>query len=185
MKLIILDRDGVINYESAAYIKTPDEWKAIPGSLKAIARLKQLGYKIAIASNQSGVARGLYTLEVLEAIHQKMQDALKSLDANIDKIAFCPHLPDEGCPCRKPKPGLLHEIAEHFECSLEGVPFVGDRLTDMKAAEQVGAQGILVRSSSVEVIKKELKDDVLVFDNLYSLVFKSGLFTDDQDSDLL
>lgn len=147
MKLVILDRDGVINHDSPHYIKSPEEWVPIPGSLEAIAKLKRAGYHIAVATNQSGIARGYYDLSTLERIHQKMHDALAMLGGKIDTLVFCPHAPDEGCQCRKPAPGLLLEIAKKLQVDLHGVPFIGDSLKDVQAARAVGCRPILVRTS--------------------------------------
>lgn len=143
-KLIILDRDGVINYDSDDYIKTPDEWIPIPGSLEAIAQIKHAGFRVAIASNQSGIGRGYYTEETLTAIHQKMQNALMQLGCQIDFIQYCPHLPSAHCTCRKPQPGLLLKIAEYFQCDITGIPFIGDSMTDMEAAIAVNAFPIFI-----------------------------------------
>lgn len=156
MQLVILDRDGVINYDSDDYIKSPAEWLPIPGSLEAIAKLKHAGYTIAIASNQSGLARGYFTKQTLDAIHQKMQNALKTLDAQIDAIFYCPHGPNDGCDCRKPKPGLLLQIAEHFHVSLQNIPFIGDSLRDIQAAQAAGCQAIFVASGKSIADKKQL-----------------------------
>ncbi len=144
MKLIILDRDGVINYDSASYIKSPEEWKPIPGSLEAIALLNQAGYQVVIATNQSGVGRGLFEMATLNAIHDKMHRALGQIGGRVDAIFFCPHANDAGCSCRKPKPGLLEEIARRFKVSLKDVPSIGDSLRDLEASVAVGAQPILV-----------------------------------------
>lgn len=147
MKLIILDRDGVINYDSAEYIKHPDEWQPIPGSLEAIARLKRHGFRVAVATNQSGIARGYYDIATLDAIHAKMQTALAAHGASIDHIAYCPHLPDAGCDCRKPQSGLLLQISQQFNCPLADVPFVGDRQTDIRAALAVQANPIYIHQT--------------------------------------
>lgn len=144
MKLVILDRDGVINHDSASYIKSPEEWKPIPGSLEAIARLNQAGYHVVVATNQSGVGRGLFEMATLNAIHDKMHRALGQVGGRVDAIFFCPHAQDAGCNCRKPKPGLLEEIARRFNVTLEGVPSIGDSLRDLEASAAVGAQPILV-----------------------------------------
>lgn len=144
MKLIILDRDGVINYDSPSYIKSPDEWKPIPGSLEAIARLNQDGYHVVVATNQSGVGRGLFEMATLNAIHDKMHRAVGQAGGRIDAVFFCPHANDAGCNCRKPKPGLLREIASRFNVNLQGVPSIGDALRDLEASAAVGAQPILV-----------------------------------------
>ncbi len=144
MKLIILDRDGVINYDSASYIKSPEEWKPIPGSLEAIALLNQAGYQVVIATNQSGVGRGLFEMATLNAIHDKMHRALGVVGGRVDAIFFCPHAQDAGCNCRKPKPGLFEEIARRFKVSLKDVPSIGDALRDLEVSAAVGAQPILV-----------------------------------------
>ncbi len=143
-KLIILDRDGVINYDSPDYIKSPNEWIPIPRSLEAIAKLNKAGFRVAVATNQSGIGRGYYTEETLTAIHQKMQDLLAKKKGHIDAIFYCPHLPTDNCECRKPKPGLLHKIAEHFQCSLEKIPFIGDSKCDVEAAIAVNAAPIYI-----------------------------------------
>ena len=143
-KTIILDRDGVINEDSDAYIKSPDEWLPIPGSLEAIARLNRAGFRVVVATNQSGVARGYFDLAMLHRIHQKMLDSLKQVGGHLDGIFFCPHGPDDGCDCRKPRAGLLHQIAEQFQIELTGIPAIGDSLRDLQAAQEVGAQPILV-----------------------------------------
>jgi D-glycero-D-manno-heptose 1,7-bisphosphate phosphatase len=144
MKLVILDRDGVINFDSAAYIKSPREWKAIPGSLEAIARLTQAGYHVVVATNQSGVGRGLFEMATLNKIHDKMHLAVGRAGGRIDAVFYCPHAQDADCGCRKPKPGLLEEIGRRFGMSLAGVPSIGDSLRDLQAAVAVGAQPILV-----------------------------------------
>lgn len=144
MKLVILDRDGVINEDSASYIKSPDEWRPIPGSLEAVARLNQAGFHVVLATNQSGVGRGLFEVSTLNAIHDKMQRSLAQLGGRIDAIFFCPHAEEANCACRKPKSGLLEEIARRFNVELKGVPSVGDALRDLQAAAAVGATPILV-----------------------------------------
>ncbi|HEX7387405.1 MAG TPA: D-glycero-beta-D-manno-heptose 1,7-bisphosphate 7-phosphatase [Castellaniella sp.] len=134
MKLIILDRDGVINEDSDDFIKTPDEWHPIPGSPEAIGRLTQAGWTVVIASNQSGIARGLLTMEALENIHARMRSVIAQAGGRIDAIFFCPHGPDEHCSCRKPNPGMLHDIARRLDVHLQDVPVVGDSLRDLQAA---------------------------------------------------
>jgi D-glycero-D-manno-heptose 1,7-bisphosphate phosphatase len=147
MKLIILDRDGVINYDSDAYIKSPEEWRPIPGSLEAISRLCQAGYKVAVATNQSGIGRGYFDVATLAAIHQKMVSAIAETGGKVHFIAYCPHVPEDNCGCRKPQPGLLHQIAAHF-CldSFKGVAMVGDNLKDLQVAAATGCTPILVQS---------------------------------------
>ena len=144
MKLVILDRDGTINQDSDQYIKSPAEWKPIPGSLEAIARLTQGGWRVAVATNQSGLSRGLFDMSTLNAIHAEMHRAVGQAGGRIDAIFFCPHAADSNCDCRKPKPGLLHEIASRFGVELEGVPMIGDSLRDVTAAAAAGAQPWLV-----------------------------------------
>ncbi len=144
MKLVILDRDGVINHDSDQYIKSPDEWKPIPGSLAAIARLNQAGYRVVVASNQSGVGRGLFETDTLMAIHDKMIRALAQVGGRLDAIFFCPHTNGDNCECRKPKPGMYKEIAARFNADLAGVPAIGDSMRDLQAAVAVGAQPMLV-----------------------------------------
>lgn len=146
MKLVILDRDGVINYDSDQFIKRPEEWKPIPGSLEAIARLNQAGYRVVVATNQSGIGRGLFDMPTLNAIHDKLHKSLAQVGGRIDAIFFCPHTNESQCDCRKPKSGLLREIATRYGISLAGVPAVGDSLRDLQAAAQVGASPYLVRT---------------------------------------
>ena len=150
MKLIILDRDGVINEDSDDYIKSPDEWIPIPGSLDAVARLNHAGYSVAIASNQSGIARGYFSLETLAAMSVKMNDMLTPLGGRIDAMFFCPHGPKDGCDCRKPRPGMLIETGNRFQTSLENVLFVGDNINDVKAAQAASAKPVLVKTGKGE-----------------------------------
>ncbi len=144
MKLIILDRDGVINADSEQFIKSPDEWKPIPGSLEAIARLNQWGWRVVVASNQSGVGRGLFGMDTLNAINDKMVRSLAQVGGRLDAIFFCPHAADSTCDCRKPKPGLFQQIAERFNVDLTGVPCVGDSLRDLQAGVSMGCEPYLV-----------------------------------------
>lgn len=146
MRLVILDRDGVINEESDAYIKTPEEWIPIPGSLDAIARLTKAGFTVVVASNQSGIGRGLFDLKTLEAINARMQVEIAKAGGRLDGIFFCPHKPEDGCDCRKPKTGLFKQIAEHYQVNLKGVPAIGDAGRDVAAAQAVGARPILVHT---------------------------------------
>ena len=142
--LVILDRDGVINADSDDYVKSPDEWHPLPGSLDAIARLCRAGFDVVVATNQSGIGRGLFTVETLEAIHARMRDAVAAAGGHIAGIYYCPHRPEDGCDCRKPAPGLLRRIAADFGQPLDGVPFVGDKLTDAETALAAGAHPIFV-----------------------------------------
>ena len=144
MKLIILDRDGVINFDSDNYIKSPSEWKPIPGAIEGIARLNQSGYRVVVATNQSGIGRGLFDMATLNAINDKMMEMVFRHGGRIDALFFCPHTNDDNCNCRKPKTGMYEEIAERFHVELKGVPCVGDSLRDLQAADAVGGQPILV-----------------------------------------
>ena len=148
MKLIILDRDGVINHDSPDYIKHPDEWVAIPGSLQAIARLYQAGYTVAVASNQSGLARGLFDITALTSIHQKLRKELAQLAGAIDAFFVCPHGPDEHCLCRKPLPGLFEDIARRYDTELTGVAAIGDSLRDLQASAAAGCTPWLVQTGN-------------------------------------
>lgn len=174
MKLIILDRDGVINEDSDDYIKSPDEWIPVPGSLDAVARLNHAGYSVAIASNQSGIARGYFSLETLAAMSVKMNDMLSPLGGRIDAMFFCPHGPKDGCDCRKPRPGMLTEIGNRFQASLANVLFVGDNINDVKAAQAAGAKPVLVKTGKGKQAASLMAEnnimDVPVYDDLADLV---------------
>jgi D-glycero-D-manno-heptose 1,7-bisphosphate phosphatase len=168
MKLIILDRDGVINFESDHFIKSPAEWKPIPGSLEAIAQLTQAGYRVVVATNQSGIDRGLFDMDTLNTIHDKMHQAVKAVGGRIDAIFYCPHSAESNCACRKPKPGMFERIAACFNTDLGEVPVVGDSLRDLQAAEAVGARPVLVLSGrgKYTLEKGENPEGTLVFDDL-------------------
>ncbi|MBV2193371.1 MAG: D-glycero-beta-D-manno-heptose 1,7-bisphosphate 7-phosphatase [Azonexus sp.] len=171
-KLVILDRDGVINFDSAQFIKSPDEWKPIPGSLEAIARLKQNGYRIVVATNQSGVGRGLFDMDTLNQIHAKMHKAVVAVGGQIDAIFYCPHAADSKCDCRKPKPGMFKRISETLNIDLTGVPAIGDSLRDLQAAASVGAQPMLVLTGKGQKTRLDpaLPPDTLVFPDLAAAV---------------
>ena len=172
MKLIILDRDGVINHDSDAFIKSPAEWIPIKGSLEAIARLNQAGYQVAVATNQSGVARGLFDMMTLNAIHQKMHHAAQQVGAEIDAVFFCPHAADENCDCRKPKAGLFIEIGKRFGMSLGGVATVGDSLRDLQAGFIAGCAPYLVLTGKGQQTsdKGGLPPGTLVYPDLATVV---------------
>ena len=144
MKLVILDRDGVINQDSANFIKNPNEWIAIPNSLEAIALLNQSGFRVALATNQSGVSRGLFDMATLNSIHDKMHRELSAVGGRIDALFYCPHAADDHCDCRKPKSGMIEEIGKRFSVDLDKVPAVGDALRDLQAFAKAGCQPILV-----------------------------------------
>jgi D-glycero-D-manno-heptose 1,7-bisphosphate phosphatase len=168
MKLVVLDRDGVINYDSDQYIKSPSEWRPIPGSIEAIARLNQNGWRVAVATNQSGIARGLFDMATLNAMNDKMMEMVFRQGGRIDALFFCPHAADEGCNCRKPRTGMLEEIAARFHTELKGVPSIGDSLKDLQAAESVGAQPILVLTGKGAKTQADggMPKKTLVFDDL-------------------
>ena len=168
MKLAILDRDGVINYDSDQHIKSPSEWRPIPGSIEAIARLNQNGYRIAVATNQSGIGRGLFDMATLNAINDKMMEMVFRHGGRIDALFFCPHTAAEECSCRKPRTGMLEEIAARFHTELKGVPAIGDSLKDLQAAESVGAQPILVLTGKGAMTRHDggVPKKTLVFEDL-------------------
>ncbi|TAM43637.1 MAG: D-glycero-beta-D-manno-heptose 1,7-bisphosphate 7-phosphatase [Gammaproteobacteria bacterium] len=172
MKLVILDRDGVINHDSDAYIKSPEEWRPIAGSLEAIARLTREGYRVVVATNQSGVARGLFDMDTLGKIHAKMVDAVRAKGGEIDGIFFCPHGPDDKCHCRKPEPGLYEEIADRLKISLDGVYSVGDSERDVIAARAAAARPVLVRTGKGERTLRKGKNlgEVPVYPDLAAFV---------------
>jgi len=157
MKLVILDRDGTINHDSEDYIKSPAEWTPIPGSLEAIARLIQADYRVVVATNQSGIGRGLFDTKALFAIHDKLQRALSQAGGRIDAFFFCPHKADDNCRCRKPQPGMLLEVARRFNVSLEDVFMVGDSRKDLEAAAAAGARPVLVLTGNGAKTEKEGK----------------------------
>jgi D-glycero-D-manno-heptose 1,7-bisphosphate phosphatase len=172
MKLAILDRDGVINFDSRAYIRSADEWRPIPGSLDAIAQLTQSGYHVAVATNQAGVGRGLIEMATLNAIHDKMHRAVGQAGGRIDAVFFCPHAQEANCLCRKPKAGLYEDIGRRFGTSLKDVPCIGDAQRDLEAAAAVGGQPMLVLTGKGEKTRREgqLPPGTLIFKNLAEAV---------------
>jgi D-glycero-D-manno-heptose 1,7-bisphosphate phosphatase len=172
--LVILDRDGVINFDSADFIKSPDEWEPIPGSLEAIARLNKARHKVVVATNQSGVGRGLFMMATLDEIHEKMNEALTDNDGYVDGIYLCPHHPEDDCYCRKPKPGMLRQIERAFpQVSFSDGVLVGDSLRDIQVAQEVGLKPILVLTGkgkeTLEDNEEALKG-VAVYDSLGAFV---------------
>jgi len=169
---IILDRDGVINHDSDDYIKSPEEWQPIAGSLEAIARLCEANIKVLVATNQSGIARGLYDEATLARIHDKMNQLIAEQGGQLAGIFYCPHGPDDGCDCRKPLPGLLHQISSELAINPTNVPFIGDSVRDLVAAEAAGCQPVLVRSGKGErsLASGKVKSHIPVFDDLASFV---------------
>ncbi len=172
MRLIILDRDGVINEDSDDYIKCPSEWNPIRGSLEAIARLHRAGWRVVVATNQSGIARKLFDLDTLARIHETMHRRVIESGGLIDAVFFCPHGPDDGCRCRKPLPGMFHDIAGRLHIDLAGVPAIGDSLRDLQAAQTAGASPILVKTGKGfgTVSHPAFDRSLPVFDDLYSAV---------------
>ena len=172
MQLIILDRDGVINEDSDEFIKSPSEWQPIRGSLEAIARLHRAGWHVVVATNQSGIARRLFDLDTLARIHETMLHRVIENGGMIEAVFFCPHGPDDGCNCRKPKPGMFLDIAKRLRTDLQGVPAIGDSLRDIEAAKAAGATPVLVKTGKGfgTVSSPELDPEVAVFDDLYSVV---------------
>lgn len=172
MKIIVLDRDGVINFDSDQFIKSPDEWKPIPGSLEAIARLNEAGWRVVVASNQSGVGRGLFDMDTLNAINEKMTKALGHVSGRLDAIFFCPHAADSPCACRKPKPGMFLEIAQRFNADLKGMPVVGDSLRDLQAGVAVGCKPYLVKTGkgSKTALDPALPEGTEIFADLAAVV---------------
>ena len=178
-KLIILDRDGVINFDSPHYIKTPEEWIPIPGSLEAIGKLKNHGWTVTIATNQSGIGRGLMTFNDLFIIHTKMLNSIRQFGGEIDGIFFCPHHPDYNCECRKPKPGMLIDICKRFRFDTQDCIFVGDSLRDLLAAKFINAKTFLVLTGNGQKTLDEhktgltsLPKNVGIFDDLLSVIKK-------------
>lgn len=171
-RMVIIDRDGVINQDSDSYIKSADEWIPISGSLEAICRLKKAGYLVTVASNQSGLARGLYNEETLKQIHDKMDRMLATRGAGVDGIFYCPHGPEENCLCRKPRPGLLLQIANQFDIDLSATPFVGDSISDIHAAKMASALPVLVRTGRGEHVMQSYTEavDVPTYDDLAHFV---------------
>ncbi len=170
MKLLILDRDGVINKDSDAYIKSLDEWIPIPGSIAAIARLSKAGWVVAVATNQSGLARGYYDAATLEAIHTRLRQLVAEQGGELGLIVHCPHGPSDSCDCRKPKPGMLQQIAAHYATELAGIWFVGDSSGDLEAAQAVHCQPVLVKTGKGQrTLAKPLPAGTLIFDDLAAI----------------
>ncbi len=165
-RIVILDRDGVINQDSPDYIKCPDEWQPIPGSLEAIALLHQNGYSIHVATNQAGIARGFIAESSLTAIHEKMSTMIVAAGGKLSSIHYCPHHPDDRCGCRKPAPGLLHRIATESGIDIAQVPYVGDSLKDVEAAEAAGCKAVLVLTGNGVETRKLRPNMGQVYDDL-------------------
>lgn len=170
MKLLILDRDGVINEDSDAYIKSVQEWIPIPGSVQAIAQLSKAGWTVAVATNQSGIARGYYDVATLDAMHQRLRDLVAEEGGEVGLIVYCPHGPDVDCDCRKPRPGMLQKIAQHYSTDLAGVWFVGDSRSDLEAALAVDSQPVLVKTGKgLRTLDRPLPLGTMIFDDLAAI----------------
>jgi D-glycero-D-manno-heptose 1,7-bisphosphate phosphatase len=170
-KLVVIDRDGVINEDSGEFIKSVAEWRPIAGSLEALAALTRAGYLTVVITNQSGIARGLLTESILRDIHARMREAVRAAGGELAGIYYCPHHPDDACDCRKPRTALLRRAERELGVSLEGVPFIGDRASDVEAAEAVGARPILVRTGTGAATEQRLaRGRAEVFDDLATAV---------------
>ena len=172
-RLVILDRDGVINQDSDNYVTSLEEWIPYPAAIEAIASLSRAGWRVAVATNQSGIARGYYDIATLEAIHHRLRTLVQAAGGRIDYIAYCPHVPDDDCECRKPLPGLLEEIREALTLAdLEGSWMVGDSLRDLKAGELMGCRPVLVRTGKGlrTEEKQEGLESAMIFDDLMGFV---------------
>ncbi|MBT7410390.1 MAG: D-glycero-beta-D-manno-heptose 1,7-bisphosphate 7-phosphatase [Methylococcales bacterium] len=173
-KIVLLDRDGVINHDSDNYIKSPDEWIPIPGSLEAIAKLNQAGYKVIVLTNQSGISRNYFTVDTLSKMHEKFYQLLENVGGHIEALFFCPHLPEDQCDCRKPKPGLFDELVKRMNLSdLNNTPYVGDSYKDIEVARKVNATPILVKTGKGERTISQHSNDLAkvgIYNNLADFV---------------
>ncbi len=177
MRLLILDRDGVINRDSPDFIKSPREWIPIPGSMQAISKANQIGFRVVVISNQSGISRGLFNINQLNKIHSTMLREVARFGGSIDAVFFCPHGPSDGCNCRKPMPGLLLDLARRIDVDWPSTFVIGDRRSDMLAADAVGAQKILVKTGHGEETIESTPDlsDTIVCDDLANAVDKLSI----------
>jgi D-glycero-D-manno-heptose 1,7-bisphosphate phosphatase len=166
MKLVVLDRDGTINVDSDEYIKSPDEWRPIPGSIEAMARLSRAGWTVTVATNQSGLARGFFDRATLDAMHAKLRALVEAAGGRVDYIAICPHHPDDECDCRKPKPGLLDEILAKFGATPRETLVIGDSAKDVEMARARGARAMLVRTGNGRRAEAALSTAVEAHDDL-------------------
>ena len=171
-RFVVLDRDGVINRESPDFIRSPEEWQPLPGSLQAISELSRAGFRVVVATNQSGVGRGLFSTATLTDIHDRMVHAIEASGGALAGIFVCPHRPEDQCDCRKPRPGLLRQIEAHFGVSLAGEPVIGDSARDLEAAHLVGGRAILVRTGNGVATERRLRagTGVEVFPDLAAVV---------------
>lgn len=177
MRLVILDRDGVINEDADDFIRSPEQWTPIPGSLEAIARLCRAEYRVVVITNQSGVGRGLFTLDTMNKINTRMFELIRQKGGQVDALLFCPHTDEDGCDCRKPKPGMFQELARRLKINLTGVPAVGDSARDLEAAVTAGALPVLVETGKGVATRQAIEHDadarlgkIPVYDDLASFV---------------
>lgn len=170
MKLLIINRDGVINEDTGEFVRSPEKWRPIPGSLRAITRANCAGYHVVLASDHPSLALGRMTIYDLAVIHQKLIEKLSAVGGQIDAIFFCPHSPEDKCACRKPHPGMLHDISSRFCTSLEGVPYIGDSIDDVLAARSAGADPVLVRTGKWPQETKQDVTGVPIYDNLAAAI---------------
>ena len=172
MKIIILDRDGVINHDSEEFVKSVDEWEPIPGSIEAIANLTQAGYKVVVCTNQSGIGRGLYSMEVLNDIHEKMHRLVEQEGGKISAIFLCPHKPDDNCSCRKPKPTMILEIIDRYNIdNVNNLMMVGDSNRDLESIAAAGGVPVLVKTGNGKktFAQNKMPPNTLVFKNLFAV----------------
>lgn len=172
--LVILDRDGVINRDSREFVKSSEEWVPLPGSIEAIAELSRGGFTVAVASNQSGLARGLFDRRALRSMHRKLRRLVAAAGGRVDRIVVCPHAPDDGCACRKPKPELLHRLLRHYGATATGVPVIGDSLRDLQAARAAGARPMLVLTGNGSKTARSLPDELSAIDVFVDLAAAAG-----------
>lgn len=165
--LVMIDRDGVINEDSTEFVKSVAEWRPIAGSLEAIAALHRAGWRVAVVTNQSGVGRGLYDAATLARIHEHMRERVRAAGGELAGVYYCPHVPEDHCACRKPQPGMFRQLERELGVAVAGAPYIGDRLSDVEAAEAVGARPLLVRTGSGAATEALLGPRrVAVFDDL-------------------
>ena len=171
-RLVVLDRDGTLNLDDKAIIAGPDDWVPVAGALEAVARLNQAGCRVVIATNQSGLGRGLFDADTMNRVHAKMNKLLAAVGARVDAVFFCPHSRDDACDCRKPKPGMFKRIADTFNVDLKCVPAIGDSLRDLQACAALGCQPMLVLTGKGEKTKAEgnLPENTLEFANLAAAI---------------
>jgi len=156
MRLIVLDRDGTLNENPEDFLRSPEDWTPIPGALEAVARLNQGGWRVVVATNQSGLGRGLFDVATLNAMHARMHKELAAAGARVEAVFFCPHAPEEGCDCRKPAPGLFQQIARRMKVAPSSVVAAGDSVRDAMAASAAGCEAHLIASGPAAEVGADL-----------------------------